>query len=303
MAHTFIVLKRLPGFVRIKIFRPDQIVAWSDALIGTTLSHHKEDLTRAFAGEVRIVFDAERDAKATEKLPQVPLLELYVPFTLPDAGSAGNRVTGVLSIYRSPTGINDTIQRGLYLLWFVTGLGGLVLYAALSRLFYAVYYSRQKLELQFNFLSSEHGRLMQIEKLSALGQMVTETAHQLNNPLVGVINLAQLAERESANPKRVRELLGEIRKAGDHCRDFVQRMLRICKIARPEWQQTDMNQLANETINYFRQSLKGTFSVTLEASAETIILQIDPILVRNALFNLIHNAVQSAPTGTVTLAR
>jgi hypothetical protein len=31
LAHTFSVLKRLPGFARIKVFRPDQIIAWSDA--------------------------------------------------------------------------------------------------------------------------------------------------------------------------------------------------------------------------------------------------------------------------------
>lgn len=304
LAHTFSVLKHLSGFARIKVFSPDQIIVWSDAphLIGTPPSHHKEDLARAFAGEVRVVFDAEQNAKVAEDLPQVPLLELYVPFTLPDTGNAGNKVTGVLSIYRSPTEINNTIQRGLYLLWFVTGLGGLILYAALYRLFYAVYYSRKKFELQFNLLSREQGRLMQIEKLSALGQMVSEIAHQLNNPLVGVINLAQLAEREVANPQRVKELLGEIRKAGDHCRDFVQRMLRINKIARPEWQPTDMNELASSTIDYFQRSLDGNLSVKLEASAETIILQVDPILVRNALFNLIHNAVQAAPTGTVTVS-
>lgn len=304
LAHTFSVLKRLPGFARIKVIRSDEIIAWSDAprLIGTPLGHHKEELARALAGEARVVFDAELNAKATEELPQEPLLELYVPFTLPDVASADNKVAGVLSIYRAPTEINNTIQRGLYLLWFVTGLGGLILYAALYRLFYAVYYSRQKLELQFNMLSSEHGRLMQIEKLSALGQMVTEIAHQLNNPLVGVINLAQLAERELANPPRVKELLGEIRKAGDHCRDFVQRMLRINKIARLERQPTDMNELASETIAFFRQSLDGNPSVTLEASTEAIMLQVDPILVRNALFNLIHNAVQAAPTGTVTVS-
>ena len=304
LAHTFSVLKRLPGFARIKVFRPDQIIAWSDApqLIGTPHSHHQEDLARAFAGEVRVVFDAEQDAKVAEGLPQVPLLELYVPFTLPDASSAGNKVTGVLSIYRSPAEINSTIQRGLYLLWFVTGLGGLILYGALYRLFYAVYFSRQKFEMQFNMLSREQGRIMQIEKLSALGQMVTEIAHQLNNPLVGVINLAQLAEREVDNPQRVKELLGDIRKAGDHCRDFVQRMLCIAKIARPELRPTNMNELASATIDLFRQSVGGNTSVKLETSAEAIMLQVDPILIRNALFNLIHNAVQAAPGGTVTVS-
>jgi signal transduction histidine kinase len=42
--------------------------------------------------------------------------------------------------------------------------------------------------------------------------------------------------------------------------------------------------------------------VKLEASAEAVILQADPILIRNALFNLIHNAVQAAPGGMVTVS-
>ncbi len=157
LAHTFGLLKLLPGFARIKIFRQDQTVVWSDSpgLIGTKLTHHREELARALGGEVRVVFNAERGAEIAEKLPQKALLELYVPFTLPRASNSGKETTGALSIYRSAAEINDTIQRGLYLLWLVTGLGGLILYATLYRLFYTVYHSRQKLEFQLNALSNE----------------------------------------------------------------------------------------------------------------------------------------------------
>jgi signal transduction histidine kinase len=304
LAHTFGLLARLPGFARIKIFRPDQTIVWSDMphLVGTKLTHHRAELVRALSGSVRVVFNAERGANPAEVLPRNPLLELYVPFTLPDADSLGGKITGVLSIYRSPAEINNTIQRGLYLLWIVTGIGGIILYAALYRLFYTVYFSRQKLELQLNALSNEHGRLMQIEKLSVLGQMVGEIAHQLNNPLVGVINLTQLAERELANLPRTKELLAEIRKAGEHCRDVVQRMLRINKIARPEPQPTDLNDLAGETINTILRGSQDAPPIKLEKSSEPIVLQIDPVLIRNALYNLIHNAIQADPTGTVTVS-
>jgi len=105
--------------------------------------------------------------------------------------------------------------------------GGGVLFFALFRLFRSVYYNQRAAEMQFAKLSNEHGRMMQIEKLSAMGQMVSEIAHQLNNPLVGVINLTELAEREPGTPQRVKELLGEVRRAGHHCHGFVQRMLLI----------------------------------------------------------------------------
>jgi len=304
LAHTFGLLRLLPGFARIKIFRQDQTIVWSDSpnLIGTKLTHHGEELVRALGGEVRVVFNAERGAEIAEKLPQKSLLELYVPFTLPGSRESGKAITGALSIYRSPAEINETIQRGLYLLWFVTGLGGLILYVTLYRLFYAVYHSRQKLEFQLNALSNEQGRLLQIEKLSALGQMVGEIAHQINNPLVGVVNLAQLAERELDNPSRVKEFLGEIRKAGDHCRGIVQRMLRINKIPLPELQSTNMNDLAEETVALFQSGGGEAGQIRLEKAPTPILLNVDPILIRNALYNLIHNAIQVASAQPVIVS-
>jgi C4-dicarboxylate-specific signal transduction histidine kinase len=71
-------------------------------------------------------------------------------------------------------------------------------------------YRRQHdLEHQLLRLNAQHSRILQLEKLSALGTMVGSIAHQLNNPLVGVVNLAQLAEREAGDPQRIRDLLRE----------------------------------------------------------------------------------------------
>ncbi|NCC93691.1 MAG: histidine kinase, partial [Opitutae bacterium] len=94
-------------------------------------------------------------------------------------------------------------------------------------------YRRQReMETRFARLSTEHQRIVQIEKLSEVGRTIGEIAHQINNPLVGVVNMAQLAEREADDPVRVRELLGDIRRAGSDCHAFLQRMLpsRGCRV-------------------------------------------------------------------------
>jgi signal transduction histidine kinase len=302
--HSFGPFINLHGVARVKVFNLDKMIVWSDEprLIGISMSRNREDLTRAIAGEVRAVFNAQLGADPIETLPQTPLVEFYVPFSLSASGAPSNTVNGVLSIYRSSEELNQTIQRGLYLLWASTGLGGLILYVALSRLFHSVYFSHRKMESQFANLSANRERLMHIEKLSAMGQMVSEVAHQLNNPLVGVVNLAELAERELDNPQRVRELLREVRKAGIQCRDFVQRMLRITTVSDFQPQLTDMNRLAHETIIFFQQSLGGRPPVIFEGPDQPVFLKVDPLLIRNALFNLIHNAAQADPTGSVVVS-
>lgn len=89
------------------------------------------------------------------------------------------------------------MRGGLVLLWAVKGFGGLVLFVALCGLFSSVYRRQRAAERQFARLSTEHERIVQMEKLSATGRMVAEIAHQLNNPLVGVVNLAQRAQRRA----------------------------------------------------------------------------------------------------------
>lgn len=303
--HTFRALSNLSGVVRVKLFNPDKTIVWSDEprLIGTNLTGNKQDLARALGGEVRAVFDPpERADNPIEGLPRLSLVEFYVPFTLTNHGAASGAVSGVLALYRSPQELNDIIRRGLFLLWSVTGLTGAILFFALFRLFRSVYYNQRAAEMRFAKLTSEHDRMMQIEKLSAMGQMVSEIAHQLNNPLVGVINLTELAERELGNPQRVKELLGEVRRAGDHCHGFVQRMLLINRATHSEPQLADMNRLVRDTIAFFHQSLGGHPPVIFEESDQPVTMKVDPVLIRNALFNLIHNAAQADPIGPVVVS-
>jgi len=301
---SFKHLKNMAGVVRIKVFNRSQTIVWSDEprLIGTKMTAHHDDLIRALGGEVRAVLNPARSrSNNIDKLPPAELIEFYVPLFLNRPGEKGV-VDGVLSLYRSPQELNDTIQHGLYLLWLVTGTGGIILFYALYRLFSSVYHRQREVESQFAKLSADQARIIQIEKLSAMGQMMSEIAHQLNNPLVGVINLAQLAEREADNPQRVKELLGEVHKAGEHCRSFVQRMLRFTKVALSEPRLIELKGLVRETITFFQQSFGNRYAVSLEAPDHDVIIEVDPVLIRHALFNLIHNAAQADPSGSVVIS-
>jgi signal transduction histidine kinase len=302
LERTFHALEHLPGVVLVKVFDRNRNIIWSDKpnLVGKRLTRHKEELSRAIGGEVIAAFDEPDQAFfPEEELPGFQLIEFYVPFRWDERDAT---TSGVVALYRSPSDLNATIWRGLILLWGVTWLGGLLLFIALYKLFLTVYRGKRKAESQLAKLSTEHERIIQLEKLSAMGRLVSEIAHQLNNPLVGVINLTELAEREVNNPQHVKELLGKVRQAGGHCRDFVQKMLLLNKVARYEPQETDLVGVTRETIAFVQQSLGNAPTITLQAPEASVMLNVDPVLIRHALFNVIHNAAEAGPERPVVVS-
>lgn len=214
---------------------------------------------------------------------------------LPLVDSNGQRI-GDMVVMRDITGLEGTFQRSITMVTFLSLLvGAFVLglfYFALDRV-ERDYQRQHDLEHQLLRLDTEHARILQIEKLSALGTIVGEIAHQLNNPLVGVVNLAQLAQREADNPARTRELLAEIRHAGQDCHAFIASMLRFAKVSKFECHPTDMAQVVNETVLMFRQTDRRQIQVELALPDHAVVLMVDPILLRHALFNLLVNAAQA----------
>ncbi|MBI3140630.1 MAG: histidine kinase, partial [Rhodocyclales bacterium] len=209
---------------------------------------------------------------------------------------ASGRHIGELVVVRDITGLESTFR------WSIAAVAVLSLLAAggvLGVFYFALvrverdYRRQHDLEHQLLRLNTEHQHILQVEKLSALGTMVGGIAHQLNNPLVGVVNMAQLADREADDPVRTREILADIRRAGEDCHTFMHRMLEFSKVSGFEAKPTPMAPLIEDTVLLFRQTENQRVPVETRLPDEPAVLTIDPILIRHALFNLLVNAAQA----------
>lgn len=240
-------------------------------------------LARLLGGESAQITDAGRSLH----MAMVPLTD-----------AAGHPI-GKLAILRDVTQLEKTFNgymAAVVLLGLAVAAGMFgVFYVSLQRV-EKDYLRQHELEHRLLRLNTEHQRILQMEKLSALGTMVGGIAHQLNNPLVGVVNMAQLAERGAEDPARTRELLTEIRRAGEDCRDYVRRMLEFSKVSCFESKPTPMAALIEDTVLMFRQTEARHLPVEVQLPDDPPEMRVDPILIRHALFNLLLNAAQ-ATTG------
>lgn len=291
-------LLALREVLRVNVFDADKQRIWSsEPAPGEPVATGDRPLRRALDGRVVPVRDPFDRPAHDGPRPEREVVEFYVPIR--GTAEDGRTISrGAVGVYRDATELNATIRRGAVLIWSAAGLIGLLLLVTVTALYGLLHRRHNATVAALGALDDRHRRIVQLEKMSALGTMVGEIAHQVNSPLVGVVNTAQLAGRQLDDPQRLRERLREIEDAGRHCADFVRRLLDLSRVSRFEAECADLSRVVRESANLIGQSLRTGSELRLALPPTAVYLSIDPTLVRHAVFNLLRNAVEASPEGT-----
>jgi two-component system NtrC family sensor kinase len=91
-------------------------------------------------------------------------------------------------------------------------------------------------------------QLIQSEKLSAIGELISGIAHELNNPLTGVMGYSQLLQLREDLDDRAKENLHKINNLALRCQRIVQNLLSFARKQKPERTLTDINEIIEKTI-------------------------------------------------------
>jgi len=97
-------------------------------------------------------------------------------------------------------------------------------------------------------LQKTQDQLVHQDRLSALGQTVSGVAHELNNPLSGVIGFAELALKNNADPRIEKDLQRVVREA-QRCHHIVQNLLNFARRTKPERNAMDLNELVENVLD------------------------------------------------------
>lgn len=90
-------------------------------------------------------------------------------------------------------------------------------------------------------------QLLQSEKMSAVGQLISGVAHELNNPLTAILGYAQLLENESLS-ERSRDFVQKLFKQAQRTQRLVQNLLSFARQRKPLKVQVDIGEVVEETL-------------------------------------------------------
>jgi signal transduction histidine kinase/CheY-like chemotaxis protein len=148
-------------------------------------------------------------------------------------------------------------------------------------------------------------KLLQTEKLAALGQMVTGIAHELSNPLTSILGYSQrlLVRKDLAGrTEEARQIYEEAERAGT----ILRQLLLSAREARPERKRVALNQVVQRAMDLQRfGSASEKIRIELDLDPTLPFVTGDAGQLQQVLMNLIGNArqaiVQAGRAGTIRL--
>src|SRR5204863_531861 len=137
-------------------------------------------------------------------------------------------------------------------------------------------------------------RLTQSEKLAALGQFVAGIAHELNNPLQGVLGHLELLRATGAFPKQIRREIQVIYREADRAAKIVRNLLVFAGSRRLPRRRVSLNAVLQKVIALRAPACRAAeIEVVRNYDEHLPRVMSDPLLLHQAFLNIVMNAEQA----------
>ena len=133
--------------------------------------------------------------------------------------------------------------------------------------------------------------VMHKQKLDSLGTLAAGVAHEINNPIHGILNYAQLMKRGLPADTQERTFAEEIEREAKRVADIVRNLLRFGRADETHAIAADARELVNDTLVLLRGPLRKdmiTLDVHVEGDLPELVFRIQQL--QQILMNLITNA-------------
>ncbi len=166
----------------------------------------------------------------------------------------------------------------------------------------------QKLSEYHQRLKESQEQLIQAEKLTSLGQLAASIAHEVNNPLAGVLIYTQLMAKKINDDKLAKEValdyLSKMDSELTRSTRLIRNLLDFARQSTPTLREVNVNEVITRAIELAAHSAElGNVQMIKELDPALPRLMADFDQLQQVCTNLILNAIQAMPEGGILTLR
>jgi two-component system NtrC family sensor kinase len=162
----------------------------------------------------------------------------------------------------------------------------------------------EKVRQRTEELVTMQARVAQSERLASVGMLAAGVAHEINNPLGGILALGSLALEDMKADDPARPNLEEVIRQTERCRDIVKGLLEFSRQSKAGTEVVDVHEILEGTLGLIgSQSLFFNIHVVKRFDSAIPHVLADRSQLQQVFTNLLVNAAQAMDErGTITLA-
>jgi two-component system NtrC family sensor kinase len=137
-------------------------------------------------------------------------------------------------------------------------------------------------------------KIMESDRLALIGQLSANVAHELNNPLQGIVTYSHLLLEDLPRDDPSRDSLEKIVTQANRSRDIIRGLLDFARQRKPDKTLCDVNNVLKECVSLLeKQALFQNVQITSNLEEKLPLTIIDPSQIERVFINIIVNAADA----------
>ncbi|MGA2903248.1 MAG: ATP-binding protein [Candidatus Korobacteraceae bacterium] len=163
----------------------------------------------------------------------------------------------------------------------------------------------ERVEEKTRELTQAYQRMLQVEKMATIGKMAAVVAHEINNPLSGILTYSRLVKRwieknTMTSPKQdeMKGSLDLIASESKRCGELVKNLLSFSRVSPMNLAWCDLNQVIDRCVRLVQHKLDMSgIQLSLHLEAELPPAHCDPAQIEQVVLAMVINAIDAMPQG------
>jgi len=152
-------------------------------------------------------------------------------------------------------------------------------------------------------LHRAHEQMLHVEKMASIGKLAAIVAHEINNPLAGILTYAKLLKKQFAreNNKKYDEAVASldlIESESRRCGEIIKNLLTFSRAASMNHEPADLNAVVERCVRLVQHQLDlQNIRLHLDLAGDLPPLPCDPNQIEQVILALVMNAIGAMPKG------